>query len=94
MFNRDEPDREKQVHVTVKASDHGKPPLEDVCTIAVKIKDINDNAPIFDRANYDVPVPQVRQNMENVLETFFQLISFKENSFLSPLRLSQPSWVN
>ena len=46
MFNRDEPDREKQVHVTVKASDHGKPPLEDVCTIAVKIKDINDNAPI------------------------------------------------
>ena len=94
MFNRDEPDREKQVHVTVKASDHGKPPLEDVCTIAVKIKDINDNAPIFDRANYDVPVPQVRQNMENVLETFFQLISLKENSFLSPLRLSQPSWVN
>ena len=94
MFNRDEPDREKQVHVTVKASDHGKPPLEDVCTIAVKIKDINDNAPIFDRANYDVPVPQVRQNMENVLETFFQLISFRENSFLSPQRLSQPSWVN
>ena len=73
MFNRDEPDREKQVHVTVKASDHGKPPLEDVCTIAVKIKDINDNAPIFDRANYDVPVPQVRQNMENVLEFFFSL---------------------
>ena len=70
MFNRDEPDREKQVHVTVKASDHGKPPLEDVCTIAVKIKDINDNAPIFDRANYDVPVPQVRQNM---LEFFFSL---------------------
>ena len=94
MFNRDEPDREKQVHVTVKASDHGKPPLEDVCTIAVKIKDINDNAPIFDRANYDVPVPQVRQNMGNVLETFFQFISFKENSFLSPQRLSQPSWVN
>ena len=59
--------------MTVKASDHGKPPLEDVCTIAVKIKDINDNAPIFDRANYDVPVPQVRQNMGNVLEFFFSL---------------------
>jgi len=58
MFNRDEPDREKLVHVTVKASDHGKPPLEDVCTIAVKINDINDNPPIFDRANYDVPVAQ------------------------------------
>ena len=59
MFNRDEPEREKLVHVTVKASDDGKPPLEDVCNIAVKIKDINDNPPIFDRANYDVPVAQV-----------------------------------
>lgn len=58
IFNRDEPDRTKLVHVTVKASDHGKPPLEDVCTIAVKIKDVNDNPPIFDRANYDVPVAQ------------------------------------
>jgi len=57
-FNRDEPDREKLVHVTVKASDNGKPPLEDVCTIAVTIKDKNDNSPIFDRANYDVPVAQ------------------------------------
>merc|ERR1719356_1519172 len=35
-----------------------RPPLEDVCTIEVNIKDINDNAPIFDRANYDVPVAQ------------------------------------
>ena len=38
MFNRDEPDREKLVFVTVKASDQGRPPLEDVCTIKVKIK--------------------------------------------------------
>ena len=60
MFNRDEPDREKKVQVTVKVSDHGKPRLEDVCTIYVTIKDINDNPPIFDRANYDVPVAQVK----------------------------------
>ena len=43
IFNRDEPDRTKLVHVTVKVLDHGKLPLEDVCTIAVKIKDVNDN---------------------------------------------------
>ena len=60
VFNRDEPDREKKIHVTVKASDRGKPPLEDVCTIAVTIKDVNDNPPIFDRANYEILVPQVR----------------------------------
>lgn len=44
------------VHVTVKVSDKGRPQLEDVCTLAVKIKDKNDNAPIFDRATYDVPI--------------------------------------
>ena len=44
--------------MTVKAVDQGKPSLEDVCTIAVKIRDINDNPPIFDRANYDVPIAQ------------------------------------
>ena len=58
LFNRDEPDREKRVYVTVKVSDMGKPSLEDWCTILVNIKDINDNAPIFDRANYDVSVTQ------------------------------------
>jgi hypothetical protein len=34
--------------------------LENVCTIAVRIEDINDNAPIFDRAGYDIPVAQVK----------------------------------
>ena len=59
IFNRDEPDREKLVHVTVKASDNGRPQLEDVCTLAVKINDENDNSPVFDRANYGVPIAQV-----------------------------------
>ena len=62
VFNRDEPDREKKIHVTVKASDRGKPPLEDVCTVSVTIKDVNDNPPIFDRANYEILVPQVRMS--------------------------------
>ena len=58
VFNRDEPDREKLVHVTVKASDKGRPQLEDVCTLKVKVKDKNDNKPIFDRGQYDEPVAQ------------------------------------
>ena len=59
IFNRDEPDREKLVYVTVKATDKGKPALEDVCTLKVRIEDINDNAPVFDRAIYNVPIAQV-----------------------------------
>ena len=58
VFNRDEPDREKLVHVTVKASDNGRPQLEDVCTLKVRVKDRYDNKPIFDRGIYDDPVAQ------------------------------------
>jgi len=58
VFDRDEPSRQKEAHVTVKATDHGRPPLEDVCTIKVKVTDINDNDPLFDNAQYDVKVPQ------------------------------------
>ena len=58
VFNRDEPDREKLVHVTVKASDKGRPQLEAVCTLKVKVKDKNDNKPIFDKGKYDQPVAQ------------------------------------
>ena len=60
IFNRDEPDREKLVYVTVKATDKGRPALEDVCTLRVRIKDINDNTPVFDRSIYNVPIAQVR----------------------------------
>ena len=60
IFNRDEPDREKLVFVTVKATDRGRPALEDVCTLRVRIKDRNDNAPVFDRSIYNVPIAQVR----------------------------------
>ena len=56
VFNRDEPDREKKIHVTVKASDSGKPPLEDVCTIAVTIKDVNDNPPRFIKRRYKATI--------------------------------------
>ena len=61
IFNRDEPDREKLVFVTVKATDRGRPALEDVCTLRVRIKDKNDNAPVFDRSIYNVPIAQVRR---------------------------------
>lgn len=48
VFDRDEPSRQKELYVTVKASDNGKPPLADVCTFKVIILDVNDNAPTFD----------------------------------------------
>lgn len=50
MFDRDEPTREKEVYLNVRATDNGHPQLDDVCLIKVTIEDINDNAPFFDKA--------------------------------------------
>ena len=95
VFDRDGPtSREKLVHVTVKASDQGKPPLEDVCTIAVNIKDKNDNKPIFDRANYDVPVAQVCVTVNTVTTVHHScgcLECRKPNVVQSSLSIFQPA---
>ena len=90
VFNRDEPDREKKIHVTVKASDSGKPPLEDVCTIAVTIKDVNDNPPIFDRANYEILVPQVSVYNLNFTPSLFMLDVISTYSWL----IKDFPWLN
>jgi hypothetical protein len=49
IFDRDEPSREKEAFITVRATDNGKPPLDDVCVIKVTIADVNDNKPVFDK---------------------------------------------
>lgn len=55
-FDRDEPIREKEVYITVRATDDGLPNLDDVCTFKVTIEDINDNPPVFDKTRYDEPI--------------------------------------
>ncbi|XP_014282551.1 DE-cadherin isoform X2 [Halyomorpha halys] len=57
-FDRDEPNREKEVYLTVRATDNGRPQLDDVCTFKVIIEDINDNPPVFDKVDYQESVPQ------------------------------------
>lgn len=49
VFDRDEPSRQKELYLTVKATDNGRPVLADVCTFKVTIEDINDNEPVFDQ---------------------------------------------
>ncbi|RZF45194.1 hypothetical protein LSTR_LSTR009965 [Laodelphax striatellus] len=58
MLDRDEPSREKEFYLTVRATDNGFPPLDDVCTVRVLIEDINDNKPLFDKVRYIESVPQ------------------------------------
>ncbi|CAG9112803.1 unnamed protein product [Plutella xylostella] len=58
IFDRDEPSREKEAYITVRASDNGQPQLDDACTIKIVIEDVNDNQPVFDKVSYSESVPQ------------------------------------
>lgn len=49
VFDRDEPARQKEVYLTVRANDNGWPVLADICTFKVTISDINDNPPQLDK---------------------------------------------
>uniref|UniRef100_A0A4W2DXU0 Cadherin domain-containing protein n=1 Tax=Bos indicus x Bos taurus TaxID=30522 RepID=A0A4W2DXU0_BOBOX len=53
-------DRERtpEYNVTITAVDRGKPPLSSSTTITLRITDVNDNAPVFHQASYEVHVAE------------------------------------
>ncbi|XP_042547888.1 protocadherin gamma-B2 isoform X14 [Dipodomys spectabilis] len=53
-------DREQtpEYNVTIIATDKGKPPLSSSTTITLHIRDVNDNAPVFNQASYLVHVAE------------------------------------
>jgi hypothetical protein len=61
-FERDWPACEKEVYLTVRATDNGRPQLDDVCTIKVTIEDINDNSPMFDKVVSDTSIAKFLWN--------------------------------
>ncbi|XP_043190768.1 DE-cadherin-like isoform X2 [Amphibalanus amphitrite] len=58
VFNRDEPDHEKELRVIVKANDRGSPSLEGTCAFVVNVRDVNDNHPMFDKSSYQESIPR------------------------------------
>lgn len=67
VFDRDEPAREKEVYLTVRVTDNGRPALEDLCTFKVTIEDVNDNPPVFDKSKYIEPLPEDKQVKDQVM---------------------------
>lgn len=57
IYTREKLDREtqssKNLFITVKVQDKGSNPLDDYCTFAVTIQDINDNDPEFGTSRYE-----------------------------------------
>lgn len=89
VFDRDEPRREKVAYIAVRATDNGRPPLDDVCSIKIVIEDINDNSPIFDRASYQESVVKDLKVGKEVLIISASDIDDGINSVISYMLMAQ-----
>uniref|UniRef100_A0A158QXR6 DE-cadherin (inferred by orthology to a D. melanogaster protein) n=1 Tax=Nippostrongylus brasiliensis TaxID=27835 RepID=A0A158QXR6_NIPBR len=49
---------EREFVIEVRATDHGTPPREGAANVTVKVLDKNDNAPSFERSQYDATVAE------------------------------------
>jgi hypothetical protein len=49
---------EKELRFKIKASDNGWPVLSDYCLVTLKVTDINDNLPVFDRIDYEYKIDE------------------------------------
>lgn len=76
-FDHDEPSREKEAYITVRASDNGQPQLDDACTIKIIIEDVNDNPPFFDK------VVSTFWTWRFIYETWLWYQGFSQNTDLS-----------
>ncbi|XP_066996058.2 DE-cadherin [Anabrus simplex] len=83
VFDRDEPYRDKEFYLTVRATDNGRPQLDDVCTIKVVIEDVNDNTPVFDKTIYRESVPQDLKVGREVMRVSATDIDDGNNSIVS-----------
>ncbi|XP_072558050.1 protocadherin gamma-A11-like isoform X19 [Paramormyrops kingsleyae] len=43
-----------QYNITIRAFDHGNPSLSNKKTLHIRVSDVNDNAPVFEKRSYDV----------------------------------------
>ncbi|CAH0562384.1 unnamed protein product [Brassicogethes aeneus] len=82
-FDRDEPTRQKEIYITVQATDNGRPALADICTIRVTITDINDNDPSFDSIEYMPNVAEDARVGSTVAKIFAYDIDDGDNSRLT-----------
>ncbi|KAJ8681926.1 hypothetical protein QAD02_017718 [Eretmocerus hayati] len=80
QLDRDEPRKEKEMYLTVLATDNGRPQLDDVCTFKVTVEDINDNQPVFDKVSYTESVPQDLQIGKEVMRVSATDIDDGKNS--------------
>ncbi|CAL8115153.1 unnamed protein product [Orchesella dallaii] len=79
VFDRDEPEREKEEYLTIRATDNGRPQLDTVCTIKIIITDVNDGVPLFERFEYKESVPRDLSTGQVVMRISATDIDDREN---------------
>lgn len=58
----------QRVHrLTIRAVDHGQPPLSSTQTLTVEVGDVNDQAPLFEHSVYNATVAENRDPGEAVV---------------------------
>ncbi|CAG9759449.1 unnamed protein product [Ceutorhynchus assimilis] len=82
-FDRDEPFNQKEMYVTIQATDNGRPKLSDICTFKVTITDINDNSPQLDQQDYIAQVAEDLKVKSEVMRIFAYDIDDGNNSKLT-----------
>ncbi|RZB41083.1 DE-cadherin, partial [Asbolus verrucosus] len=82
-FDRDEPARQKELYLTVRALDDGRPQLADICAFKVTVTDINDNSPGFDQQEYNAKVSEDLTENNEVMRVFAYDFDDGENSRLT-----------
>ncbi|XP_037398913.1 protocadherin gamma-A11-like isoform X19 [Pygocentrus nattereri] len=51
-------ERETGYNISVICADEGSPSLSSSVTLSLKISDVNDNAPVFERSSYEASIPE------------------------------------
>lgn len=60
-------ERQRVHRLTVRAVDHGLPPLSSSQTLTVEVGDVNDQAPVFSQTIYNISVAENRDPGEPVV---------------------------
>ncbi|XP_051506059.1 protocadherin gamma-A4-like isoform X16 [Myxocyprinus asiaticus] len=78
-------DRETQseYNITVTATDSGSPALSSSTTLLLKVSDVNDNAPVFDRNSYSTHVPENNAPGLSIYSVTARDLDWNQNSRVS-----------
>ncbi|XP_069510248.1 protocadherin gamma-B5-like isoform X10 [Ambystoma mexicanum] len=72
-----------EYNITVTATDKGSPPLVTSRTIRLQLSDLNDNPPIFDKASYQVYVPENTSPGASIYRVIASDVDVGENSHIT-----------